>query len=263
MNMMENQEIGAFVRTIFYGKDCLLPGFTKPETDPIFALKKLVGAYKQMHEIDPKFVEAFKTIGSGFRSPNFGRNHCRMYATYDGIKYKFEVEYEHYKYRKITWVERDGERICVPETSQHLLMRIVHGEAITSEEQSVLEELKDLVKNLAHSNYIVTDAAFLYEFFTKSWIFYLQFEKGKWSFVWMCDKNHKVFKPYPNFRANLNQLLFDLPRTPTQTGFEKYPPNGLYSGTSCTCETSCDEPCTGKCGCAACAESYGDYLSKE
>jgi len=55
---------------------------------------------------------------------------------------------------------------------------------------------------------------------------------------------------------------------PTKTGIRNYPPDGFYNanadpGVACTCKPSCSYACTGVCGCEACAESYGDYLSSE
>lgn len=60
---------------------------------------------------------------------------------------------------------------------------------------------------------------------------------------------------------------------PTDYGKTKYPPNGHYTanveeneaGPPCTCRQECDlaGPCKGQCGCEACSEAYGDYLSED
>ena len=54
---------------------------------------------------------------------------------------------------------------------------------------------------------------------------------------------------------------------PTEKGIEKYPPDGFYTAngdnTPCTCLKSCPWTCKGVCGCEACHEAYGDFLSCE
>lgn len=56
-------------------------------------------------------------------------------------------------------------------------------------------------------------------------------------------------------------------KKPTAEGVKRYPPDGLYQangdGTPCTCVPSCPNPCKGQCGCEACREAYGDFLSNE
>ena len=60
---------------------------------------------------------------------------------------------------------------------------------------------------------------------------------------------------------------FTLESRPTEEGLLRYEPNGLYTAngndTSCTCEPSCPDPCKGGCGCDACSEAYGDFLSSQ
>lgn len=58
--------------------------------------------------------------------------------------------------------------------------------------------------------------------------------------------------------------------TPTEEGKRLYPdePAGHYCanempGPACTCVPECPQPCKGGCGCEACNEAYGDYLSCE
>ncbi len=58
-----------------------------------------------------------------------------------------------------------------------------------------------------------------------------------------------------------------MPET-TKDGKMRYPPDGYYranyeNGTACTCEENCPGDCNGKCGCEACHESYGDFVSSE
>jgi hypothetical protein len=58
---------------------------------------------------------------------------------------------------------------------------------------------------------------------------------------------------------------------PTDEGVRRYPETGGYytannvedgdRGTPCTCKPSCPRDCKGECGCPACGEAYGDYLS--
>lgn len=55
---------------------------------------------------------------------------------------------------------------------------------------------------------------------------------------------------------------------PTAEGMRRYWPDGCYSandtpGTPCTCVERCPAPCKGQCGCEACSEAYGDFLSSE
>lgn len=53
---------------------------------------------------------------------------------------------------------------------------------------------------------------------------------------------------------------------PTEEGKRRYP-NGYYSqdgiDVPCTCKPECVDPCKGKCGCEACHDAYGDFLSNE
>lgn len=61
------------------------------------------------------------------------------------------------------------------------------------------------------------------------------------------------------------------PIPPTDEGKRRYPPDGYYianvepgeCGTPCTCKPSCPWACKGECGCEACHEGYGDFLSVE
>ena len=51
---------------------------------------------------------------------------------------------------------------------------------------------------------------------------------------------------------------------PTEEGKRRYPPDGYYTvnvtpGTPCTCTLTCNEYCTGECGCAACREAHSDF----
>jgi len=39
--------------------------------------------------------------------------------------------------------------------------------------------------------------------------------------------------------------------------------SNFQPGTPCTCEADCPDPCKGGCGCLACTEAYGDFLSSE
>lgn len=57
---------------------------------------------------------------------------------------------------------------------------------------------------------------------------------------------------------------------PSDEGKRRYPdpPVGHYNantdpGPVCTCKPGCTPSCTGTCGCEACRESYGDFLSSE
>lgn len=55
---------------------------------------------------------------------------------------------------------------------------------------------------------------------------------------------------------------------PSDEGMKRYPPNGRYEanstpGTPCTCKETCPSDCKGGCGCEACSEAYGDYLSSQ
>lgn len=55
---------------------------------------------------------------------------------------------------------------------------------------------------------------------------------------------------------------------PTAEGIRRYPPDGRYTvndeeGTPCTCKPECPAACKGGCGCDACSEAYGDFLSSE
>ncbi len=55
--------------------------------------------------------------------------------------------------------------------------------------------------------------------------------------------------------------------TPTETGKDRYDPDGLYNvngnNTPCTCDPDCPSACKGGCGCEACSEAYGDFLSSQ
>ncbi len=48
---------------------------------------------------------------------------------------------------------------------------------------------------------------------------------------------------------------------------ERHEPDGLYTAngwdTPCTCDPDCPNPCKGGCGCEACTEAYGDFLSSQ
>jgi len=59
---------------------------------------------------------------------------------------------------------------------------------------------------------------------------------------------------------------------PSSEGMRRYPPDGIYKGDihddpsywrSCICRQSCQDPCKGECGCAACHMAYADFLSGE
>lgn len=55
---------------------------------------------------------------------------------------------------------------------------------------------------------------------------------------------------------------------PSNEGLKRYPPNGRYDandspGPPCTCTTDCPSDCKGQCGCVACTDSYGDFLSSQ
>ncbi len=63
----------------------------------------------------------------------------------------------------------------------------------------------------------------------------------------------------------------DMP-LPSEVGIKKYPPIGYYTanrvgdddfGTPCTCNPECHHDCKGWCGCWACCEAYGDFLSSQ
>lgn len=56
--------------------------------------------------------------------------------------------------------------------------------------------------------------------------------------------------------------------TPTDEGKRRFDDHGFYNansepGTPCTCKPECPDPCKGQCGCLACAEAWGDFLSME
>lgn len=59
-------------------------------------------------------------------------------------------------------------------------------------------------------------------------------------------------------------------REPSESGKGRYP-EGRYTancssgeiGTPCLCKENCPPDCKGQCGCPACRESYGDFLSSE
>jgi hypothetical protein len=58
------------------------------------------------------------------------------------------------------------------------------------------------------------------------------------------------------------------PKQPTAEGIRHYSPDGRYTandedGTPCTCKVTCPYNCKGQCGCEACSEAYGDFLSDE
>ena len=48
---------------------------------------------------------------------------------------------------------------------------------------------------------------------------------------------------------------------------ERHEPDGLYTAngnnTPCTCDPDCPYTCKGGCGCEACTEAYGDFLSSQ
>ena len=55
---------------------------------------------------------------------------------------------------------------------------------------------------------------------------------------------------------------------PTEEGKKRYDSDGFYTansqpGTPCTCKDTCPYDCKGQCGCEACHEAYGDFLSCE
>jgi len=58
---------------------------------------------------------------------------------------------------------------------------------------------------------------------------------------------------------------------PSESGKKRYKPDGFYTansepgerGTPCTCAESCPYDCKGQCGCEACHEAYGDFVSLE
>jgi hypothetical protein len=58
---------------------------------------------------------------------------------------------------------------------------------------------------------------------------------------------------------------------PSVSGKKRYEPDGFYTancvgnerGTPCTCDEECPFDCKGQCGCEACHEAYGDFLSLE
>ena len=60
---------------------------------------------------------------------------------------------------------------------------------------------------------------------------------------------------------------FTLESHPTEEGKRRYEPDGLYTvngnATPCTCVSACPTACKGGCGCDACSEAYGDYLSSQ
>lgn len=49
---------------------------------------------------------------------------------------------------------------------------------------------------------------------------------------------------------------------PSETGKERYYPDGYYDGTPCTCKPDCSSSCKGECGCSACASCYGDHIDE-
>jgi hypothetical protein len=53
---------------------------------------------------------------------------------------------------------------------------------------------------------------------------------------------------------------------PSNAGKLRYK-DGYYTAngwkTPCTCLDTCPQPCKGKCGCPACREAYGDFLSSQ
>jgi len=54
---------------------------------------------------------------------------------------------------------------------------------------------------------------------------------------------------------------------PTKVGRERYPPDGYYTANGdnipCTCKKTCPSNCKGQCGCLACHDAYGDFLSSQ
>jgi hypothetical protein len=55
---------------------------------------------------------------------------------------------------------------------------------------------------------------------------------------------------------------------PSTEGLRRYPPDGRYCenddpGSPCTCSPECKSDCKGGCGCEACSEAYGDFLSSQ
>lgn len=55
---------------------------------------------------------------------------------------------------------------------------------------------------------------------------------------------------------------------PTEIGRRNYPPDGYYTANwdnvPCTCRfEECLKSCKGGCGCKACSDAYGDYLSSQ
>jgi hypothetical protein len=52
---------------------------------------------------------------------------------------------------------------------------------------------------------------------------------------------------------------------PTEEGLRRYEDTGgrYMQGEPCTCKPECDDPCKGQCGCQACGNAYGDFLSSE
>jgi hypothetical protein len=47
---------------------------------------------------------------------------------------------------------------------------------------------------------------------------------------------------------------------PSPTGIAKYPPNGHYEWSPCTCKPTCADDCKGQCGCQACSFAYHDAI---
>jgi len=54
---------------------------------------------------------------------------------------------------------------------------------------------------------------------------------------------------------------------PTEVGRERYSPDGYYTANGenvpCTCRKICPNNCKGQCGCLACHDAYGDFLSSQ
>jgi hypothetical protein len=54
---------------------------------------------------------------------------------------------------------------------------------------------------------------------------------------------------------------------PTKVGKERYSPGGYYTANGenvpCTCKETCPYDCKGQCGCLACHDAYGDFLSSQ
>ena len=79
----------------------------------------------------------------------------------------------------------------------------------------------------------------------------------------MLYEYHKIYNQQDIERTR-NRVV-ERKKHPTKVGRERYSPDGYYTANGenvpCICKETCPGGCKGQCGCLACHDAYGDFLS--